>query len=397
MKKIVMMYRDQLLPYSETFIPTQVESLQSYTGFYVGTSRTPEGNSLIPQSRSSTLSDVVSKPEIWKMAFKLTHTVHPRWFKILQELSPSIVHAHFGLDGIWGMILAQKLNIPLVVTFRGSDITGMESSRPENERLKLNDFIWRRGQFFRDLYLKRRDRLFSTAHYCFAVSDFLRSKLVEKGCPPEKAIVLYTGVNLEKFTPDLHIPVEPVVLFVGRLVEKKGCEYLIRAMAKVQLELPEAELVVIGDGPLSSRLKALAADSLKRYRFLGSQPHEVVKSWMNRAALLSLPSITAKSGDSEGLPNVVVEAQAMRLPVVASIHAGIPEAVLHNETGLLAAEKDWEALGQNILAILKNPEVRERFASSGRIHVEKKFNLHRNTAKLEEFYSSILSESLSCS
>src|SRR5207245_957249 len=96
---------------------------------------------------------------------------------------------------------------------------------------------------------------------------------------------------------------DAIVLFTGRLDEKKGCEYLIRAMAKVQSESPHMELMVIGDGPLRPELEQLAAHCLRKYRFLGFQPREVVKHWMNRARMFGAPSIRARSGDAEGYPN----------------------------------------------------------------------------------------------
>jgi glycosyltransferase involved in cell wall biosynthesis len=156
--------------------------------------------------------------------------------------------------------------------------------------------------------------------------------------------------------------------------------------------MPQVELVMIGDGSLRSTLEELAKSSLKRYSFLGSRSHDVVKEWMNRSFLLCAPSITATTGDSEGLPTVVNEAAAMGLPVVASIHAGIPEAVVHGETGFLVPEKDWEAMAKHILTLLGDSSLRKRFAMAGRNRVEQEFNLKRNTEKLENIYNSILAE-----
>ncbi|MBD1860382.1 MULTISPECIES: glycosyltransferase [Trichocoleus] len=391
MQRRVIIYRDLLLPYSETFIPAQVESLTAYTGLYVGTSRTANATSLIPADRSLTLSDFVQSAGVWKMAFKLGGVVHPQWLQSLQALSPNLIHAHFGLDGIWGMRLARRLQLPLVVTFRGNDITGMDL-KPGQRAPSVLDFWHRRGQFFRDYYVQRRPELFQTARYCIGVSDFIRHKVVEKGCPPEKAVVIYNGVNLDKFSFDPTLTREPVVLFVGRLVEKKGCEYLIRAMAAVQAARPDVELVLIGDGPQRAELESLARSVLKQYRFLGPQPHPTVKEWMNRANVLCAPSITAATGDSEGLPNVVTEALAMQLPVIGSIHAGIPEAVVHGETGFLTAERDWEAIAEHLLVIFNNPEMRNQMAIAGRQRIEQQFDQKHSIAKLEALYSEILAE-----
>lgn len=378
MNKRIIVYRDELLPYSETFIPAQVENFSSYTGFYVGTSRSLGAQLPIPKDRSMALSDIVKltvrQKKLLHLLLNLTGLGYPGWFSRLKELSPCLIHAHFGLDGLWALPIARKLGIPLIVTFHGYDIT-------------MTDY----GLFYR-FYLWRRHQLFREASYCIAVSNFIRSKLIEKGCASDKVIVHYVGIDVEKFRPDVNVPREPIVLFVGRLVEKKGCAWLIRAIAKVQAEKPEVELVILGDGPLRRQLEELAGQLLHRYTFLGVQPPEVVHSWMNRALLLSAPSVTASDGDSEGLPTVLMEAQAMKLPVVSTIHAGIPEAVIHGETGFLAQEKDWETLAKYILTLVSDAQLRDRFAIAGRKRVDQEFNLKRNSAKLEAIYDRILNE-----
>ena len=401
-KKNILIYRDELLPYSETFIPAQVENFSSYTGFYVGTSHSPTANPLIPQDKSIILSDIVSSPGIWKTAYKLAEFPHPTWVKRLKDLSPSLIHAHFGLDGVFALPLAKKLKLPLIVTFHGYYATAdIESTHQKTWYDYSLDYLKRRGQFFRELYLRKRDRLFQEADGFIAVSEFIRSQLIAKGCPPEKIKVHYIGIDIDKFTRNNTIQQEPIVLFVGRLVEKKGCEYLIRAMAQVQAKMPNVELVIIGDGVLRSPLENLAANSLKRYRFLGVQPPEVVKEWMTRSLLLSAPSITTPQGESEGLPIVILEAMAMGLPVISSVHAGIPEAIIHEETGLLTPEKDWEAIGKYIITIFEEEELRwlrppeaSHFAIAGRKRIEQKFNLKHNTAQLEEIYHNILDKNL---
>ncbi|WP_254565729.1 glycosyltransferase [Oscillatoria sp. HE19RPO] len=387
MKPAVIIYRDRLIPYSETFIPAQVENFSSYRGFYVGTSRFPTAKSMLPQERTIVLGDLASPPGFWKTAYKLTGFVHPRWLKPLQDLSPRLIHAHFGLDGVLALPLARKLNLPLIVTFHGYFATAeIELNKSKNFYANTRDFVKNRGQFYRELYFRNRDRLFQEADCFIAVSEFIRSQIIEKGCPPEKILVNYIGIDLDKFTPNPEVKREPIVLFVGRLTEKKGCEDLIRAMADVQKNLPEVELVIIGDGPLSSSLKNLAQKLLKSYRFLGVQPHEKVRNWMQKASILAAPSLTTAQGESEGLPMTILEAMAMKLPVVSSIHAGIPEAVIHQKNGFLIREKDREALAEFILTLLKNDPLREEFGELSRTEVESKFDLKKNTAMLENIY-----------
>ena len=152
----------------------------------------------------------------------------------------------------------------------------------------------------------------------------------------------YTGIDTEFFNPQRPAVRAPIVLFVGRLVAKKGCDYLIRAMARVQETAPEVRLVVLGDDHLRNQLERQATAVLKNFIFLGAKEPVVVKHWMGRATVFCTPSVTAPSGDAEGFGMVFVEAQAMGLPVVSFASGGIPEAVANNETGFLVAEKDWE-------------------------------------------------------
>jgi glycosyltransferase involved in cell wall biosynthesis len=181
-----------------------------------------------------------------------------------------------------------------------------------------------------------------------------------------------------------------VVLFVGRLAEKKGCTVLIEAIAAVQAQEPDVELIFIGDGPLRADLETQAQQHLKRYQFLGMQPPEVVKNWMNRARIFAAPSVTAANGDSEGLPTVIVEAQAMGLPVVSTIHAGIPEAVIHGETGFLTPERDVAGLTHHCLELLQSDALWERISRGGRSHMEHNFNHVIQIAYLEDLYRAVL-------
>ncbi|MGB3693011.1 MAG: glycosyltransferase [Spirulinaceae cyanobacterium] len=393
MKPTVIIYRDQLIPYSETFIPAQVENLSEYTGFYVGSTSFSNAGAMIPSERSIVLGNVVSSPGIWKTIYKLTGFPHPNWLKSLKKLSPTLMHAHFGLDGLLALPLAQTLDIPLIVTFHGYYATAkIEEKSGKNLFSYTSDYLNRRGQFFREFYGRNRHRLFQEADSFIAVSEFIRSKLIATGCPESKIRVHYIGIDTEKFAPQPEIQKEPIVLFVGRFVEKKGCEYLIKAMAQIQTTFPEVELVLIGDGPLRLELEELAKKSLRRYRFLGVQPSPTVKKWMARSQLLCAPSVTTAQGESEGLPIVILEAMAMGLPVVSSFHAGIPEAVVSGETGFLTPERDWQGIAENISTLLQNKQLREDFASAGRKLATSKFNLQSNSRQLAEIYNEVVAK-----
>jgi colanic acid/amylovoran biosynthesis glycosyltransferase len=113
---------------------------------------------------------------------------------------------------------------------------------------------------------------------------------------------------------------------------------------------------------------------------------------MGRSRVPVAPSVTTAQGETEGLPIVVLEAMAMGLPVVGSIHAGIPEAVVSNENGFLVAEQDGDGLSQCILTLLQDPSLWDRFAMAGRQRVETYFNLQTNTRSLEALYTQVLAE-----
>ena len=161
-------------------------------------------------------------------------------------------------------------------------------------------------------------------------------------------------------------------------------------MAEVQSRLAEAELVIIGDGPLKAELQQLAREKLRRYRFLGIQPPEVVRHWMNRAKAFSTPSVKARSGWMEAFGMVFAEAQAMCLPVVSFNSGGIPEVVADGETGFLAPERNVEALAHDLRLILEDPQLFVHMGEAGRRRVCEKFDLRRQTQRLEQLYMQVL-------
>jgi colanic acid/amylovoran biosynthesis glycosyltransferase len=370
----VLIFNGRLLPASETFIRSQAEGLQKFTPYYVGARRVP-GLSLPPE-RTLVVNQGGLLGAVAEGMFKLSGFA-PQLYRQLQQLDPILVHAHFGVCGALALPLIRVLKVPMVVTFHGLDAT-MSDSYARNNSLTTR------------IYLHRRETLKQEVDLFIGVSDFISQKLIAQGFPAEKVITHCLGVDTQLFQSEPNLPRQPIVLFVGRFSEKKGCEYLIRAMAQVREVAPELELLLIGDGELKTELEILAAQLLRHYQFLGFQTQSVVKSWMERAMLLVVPSVTASTGDSEGLPTVVVEAQAMGLPVVASRHAGIPQAVIHGETGFLTAERDIAGLAAAILRLCREPERWQRFSHNGKEHVAKNFNLHQQTKILESIYESVI-------
>jgi len=434
-KKVVLVYRDRLLPYSETFILAQGESCTDHNCVYVGLTAVDEATCRdrklsgdVSSSLSSGLSggfgqawqaalrdrSVVLAPlawpaQLWRLAYRVWGWVVPAWVRSLQAHGPRLIHAHFGPDGGFAASLATSLQIPLIVTFHGYDATCQEMTYEAKAPPSLVTLLWQRGAFFKALAWQRRRVSFQAASRVIAVSQFIRQSLIEMGCPPEKIVVHYTGIDLKLFQPDPAVERERIVLFVGRLVEKKGCRLLIEAISQLQNQLQKQfqrqrgalektqalKLVIIGEGGLRTQLESQAqalqsTTAAFDYEFLGVRSPAEVRAWMNRAWLLCAPSLTAASGDAEGLGMVTLEAQAMGLPVVATRSGGIPEAVRDGQTGLLVPEQDVPALAQSMWRLLEDAALRDRLAASGRSHVEKHFNLDKNTAQLEALYDEVI-------
>jgi glycosyltransferase involved in cell wall biosynthesis len=202
-------------------------------------------------------------------------------------------------------------------------------------------------------------------------------------------LVHYIGVDTDFFRVDPTFSRRPIVLFVARLEEVKGCEYAIRAMELVQRTNPEWEFVVIGDGTQRSDLEQAAREKLRSVRFLGMQPPRVVREWMNRASIFCVPSVVARDGATEAFGLVFAEAQAMGLPVVSFTVGGIPEAVIHGETGFLAPERDVDGLAHFLEKLCANEGLRARMGEAARAHICAHFNLRDQTRKLEELYMQV--------
>ncbi len=372
----VIFFNGRLLPASETFIRAQGEELKKYTAYYVGAHSVPG----LPLPAERTL--LVNRGGIFgageESIFKLWGLA-PRLYSQLRKLNPALIHAHFGICGALALPLARFLQLPLIVTFYGIDIT-------------MKDELAQNASLSHRLYFRRLEALKRETCLFIAISKFIRDQLLAKGFPEEKIIVHPIGVDTLTFQPNLDLPREPVVLFVGRLVEKKGCEYLIEAMHKVQGITPEVELVIIGDGPLRSSLEQKAQSLPGKYRFLGVQPPPVVRNWMNRAKVFCVPSVIAESGDAEGLGVVFGEAQVMGLPVVSSHSGGIPEIVAHGQTGFLAPEKDGESLAQYILQLLQDPALWQRFSRTGKERVHRLFDQRQLSQTLGDIYHELLQE-----
>jgi colanic acid/amylovoran biosynthesis glycosyltransferase len=291
----------------------------------------------------------------------------------------SLLHAHFGPDGVSVMPLARRLRIPLIVTFHGGDCT------------VARHYLWLSGKLYNYHFLLREERLKKEAALFLAASDFLRRRLLDKGYPERKVRTHYIGVDTEKFKPAERVSDEPYILCVGRHAAVKGIDVLLRAFSGLVKKHRELSLLQVGGGPLTGTLQTLAhtLGIAARVRFLGAQPHDTIVELMRGARVFALPSQETENGESEGLGIVFNEASACGVPIVATRHGGIPEAVRDGETGFLVPERDDAALAEKLDMLLSDTALARRMGRRGREYVCEAFDLRKQTRLLEGIYDEV--------
>ena len=353
----VVIWRSALLPASETFVRNHGAALTRWRPAYLGATRIA--------SPLADPADVVAFPDgDGFLRLRLTGS-SPVLTEALRRLGPDVVHAHFGGDGWLVGRAAAACGAPLVITVHGHDVT-RQPLTPGPLGLR---------------YRRNLRAAFRRAAVILAVSEPIRERAIALGAEPAKVRVHHTGIPI----PAAAFQGGPKrwdVAFVGRLVEKKGAGDLIAALARTS-----AKAVVIGAGPLEADLRRQAGRL--DVTFLGSLPPAEVSRHLAASKMLVAPSRTAADGDTEGLPTTILEAAALGLPVVATRHSGIPEAVKDGETGLLSPEGNPRALAANIGRMLADPGLRATFGSRGREFTSAHFDLARQTSRLEDLYDEL--------
>ena len=357
----VLIFKETLLPPSETFVLAQMNSLRTFAPLLTGLEKTacslPLFNPLLLSRTAGHAARVRAK------LYRRTG-VAPRFHSRARHFGPQLVHAHFASGGQTAIPLARALGVPLIVTLHGADVTIRGAS-------------------------SRYKPVIQAAARFICVSGYIRDRALQAGFPAERLTVHYIGVDRAVFPPVTSTPATGVV-FVGRLVEKKGCQYLLRAMRIVQRAFPECTLTVIGDGPLRRELEELARFLNIQCSFLGTQPGSAVRHHLMQSRVVCVPSIAAANGDSEGLGIIFAEAQSMGIPVVSTWHGGIPEVVIDGHTGLLVPERDSEALAHALKQLLGDRALWEQFHKTGPEHIARYFDLAQQTNLLEDIYDSVL-------
>ncbi|MBN1666891.1 MAG: glycosyltransferase [Anaerolineales bacterium] len=374
--KVVAHLHRSYLALSETFIYQYLKNFRTYPPVVLA--RRSENLENFPINNLFVLSDQgILTQATGYFALRLLGR-QPHFLKILRKIQPVLLHAHFGSEGVNAIQLKRALGLPLITTFYGKDMSAL----PRQPK-------WQRAY----------NRLFKEGDAFLVEGSYMRSELAGLGCPASKIFISHIGVDLERiqFESRTRVPDQPTRLLIcGRLIEKKGIPYALHALAKVVPKYPDTLLRIVGDGPLRSEYERLILELglQANVRILGYLHYDDYVQELRNAHILLVPSVRAIDGDSEGgAPTVILEAQAMGLPVLGTQHADIPEVIGIKDPGFLVPERDSDTLADRLFMMMENPQNWPEWGRVGREHVEAHYDIRLVTANLERIYTGVLNGS----
>ena len=317
----------------------------------------------------------VSKHGKRAKSFKLLYKAIP----LLDGKSYDIIHCQFGSVGLMGLLFRNLglLRGKLIVIFRGSDISKYLQ--------KWGDRVY--------------NRLFREGDFFLTNCEFFRQRAIKLGCKQDKIVILGSGIDCSKFafTPR-YFPEDGKIRIAttGRLVEKKGIEYGIRAIASLIDTYPNIEYNIIGDGELREYFRQLIQELNVSHwvKLLGWKQQEELIEILDRSHILIAPSVTAADGNQDAPVNTLKEAMAMGLPVIGTHHGGIPELIEEGISGFLVPEKDARGIAEKVRYLIEHPEIWPKMGKAGRDRVEQKYDMNKLNEQLVEIYHSVLEPDL---
>ena len=354
---------------SETFVYTFASSTQTFESSVLCRSRA--NHEEFPFERIAVVPEPRSRKTVeWWLAASLKRaTGRSPWERkveaIVRRAAPDVIHAHFGPMGCAIRPIAEALGIPFVTSLYGVDAAVLP-------------FLSQ----WRDAYAL----LFRDGHRFLAEGPEMRKKIIAAGAPASRVALQPIAIDLSKY-PRWAPAAERVVLFVGRFVEKKGLADAVAAFARASQRLPGIRFVIVGGGPdeelVRQRVRQLGLDGA--VSFEGMRPHREVIERLRTAHVLLHPSVTAADGDSEGgAPTILLEAQAIGTPIVATRHADIPNVVPEGDGVLLRPEHDVEGLGDALVDAVTSQR------PSSREHVTTHHALASAIPQLESHYVAVI-------
>lgn len=385
-------YARRWLPQTQTWLYNQVRYLPEAIERHVVCERTEHLDQFeVPNLHA--LRDDHPIRQYWEVGARLAglRRYYPYTLEQVQRIGADLLHSHFGPAGWQNVPVAEKARIPHVVTVYGNDISGYPS---EDER-----------------WVHRYREMFEHVDAILCEGPHMASEVVDLGCPEEKVRVHHLGVAIDEieFRPRQYEPGEPLrVLLAASFREKKGIPYAMEALGRLRRTVP-VEVTIIGGvaeipilGPITKPASGSAAEkerieaAIEKWdlgdavRMLGYQPHDRLMAEAYDHHLFLSPSVTASDGETEGgAPVTLIEMSASGMPIVSTTHCDIPSVVPHGESGLLAPERDAEALVDLLYRLVEHPDRWGEMAEAGRAHVEAEYNAPVQGRRLGEIYREI--------
>jgi colanic acid/amylovoran biosynthesis glycosyltransferase len=350
--------------YSETFIRDHIKRLpcRVIPVFGVHGGIEVSGRRICPKAVSFLSSRRVSQiPEV--LVRWADRTIDARLAAVWKRCQVDVILAEYATTGVMVASSALAAGVPLVVHCHGFDVY-------HDQILEANRAAYQ--------------QLFRLAAGFVVVSEDMREQVARLGAPSSRIHYNPCGVDTSVFTAADPGANPPIAVSVGRFIEKKAPWATILAFAKVLRQIPDARLVMAGEGPLLNMCKqlTLAMGAEHAVSFVGRQSHEQIGQLMRTARVFVQHSVRALDGDSEGTPVAVLEASASGLPVVATAHAGIKDVVLDGETGLLVGELDVEAMADRLLRVLGQPSLAQKLGECGRTYIASNFSMEHSISRL---------------
>jgi colanic acid/amylovoran biosynthesis glycosyltransferase len=293
--------------------------------------------------------------------------------RILAKTDARLLHIYFGHIAVHLLPLIRAWQKPSIVSFHGADVM-VDMGRPA--------------------YRSATREMLDAVKLVLVRSESLRRAVIDLGCDEKKIQLQRTGIPLDEFPfrgrsfPPRGRGGEWRFVQAGRLIEKKGLPVTLHAFARFSGQYPNARLTIAGEGPLLSTLQEVARE-LKidnRISFTGFISQEQLRDLFYASHIFMHPSETGSDGNQEGIPNSMLEAMASGLPVFATEHGGIPEAIENGVSGVLVPEHDHEELGRTLLNAVQDPDFLSRVARAGADAVAQEFDQRIQVRRLEDIY-----------
>lgn len=325
----------------------------------------------LPENKEKLQQDAAGIPAAWERGLKGRLPLIPFFIAYTKAVGRhaadcDIIHANWSLSGLAALLSRGRHKLPYVVTVQGSDV--FKTLNKPGIRQMVGLALRKAGKVL-------------------ALSNALKSAALEFGLKDEHVMVVPNGINIAQFPYASLREKQLQVLFVGSLIERKGPLYLLQAMRLVHQNLPEAKLVLVGEGDQRARLEQfITENAMTEYvRLAGTQPQSAVAELMCESRLFVLPSI------EEGQGVVLMEALASGTPCVGSRVGGIPDVVTE-DVGSLVEPGDAAGLAEAIRAYLTDTELWERASQAGRQRVLAHYDWNHLADEITAVYAGVLAE-----